>query len=127
MTNEKISAKENLSNRLKQEGYLEYVITTSLITLLTIFGVFMSHYSGNNFINETKGASTAMISINPEVKTIKIISTEKIDAKLYENKDISSVISATPNKTKTHIIKSDSNSNKLVNSSRKRAESMNLE
>ena len=53
MTNKKITIKEKLS-LLKHENNSDFLITTFIISLLTIIGVFMSHYNSDKFIGRIK-------------------------------------------------------------------------
>ena len=92
---EKILAKEKNSFRLKHKEDLDFVITTSLITLLTITGIFMSHYNKNTFMNGIKEIHPIVISTIPSNMAINAVSTKKIDNIFIENMNPSVFTSAT--------------------------------
>ena len=99
---EKILAKEKNSFRLKHKEDLDFVITTSLIILLTITGVFMSHYKKNSFMSGIKEFHPIVISAIPSNMAVNVAHTKKIDNIFIENMNPSVFIFATPNKVKTN-------------------------
>ena len=78
MLNKKDIQKEKILLLLKQKGNLEFLITTFFISLLTILGVFMSHYNCDKFIGRVKVYETVVTPVNPTDKVIGEVSNKAI-------------------------------------------------
>lgn len=74
MLNKKKSIKEKILLLLKQKGYLEFLITTFAILLLTILGIFTSHYNSDKFIGRIKVYETVVTPVNTTDKVVGEVS-----------------------------------------------------
>lgn len=64
MLNKKDLQKEKILLLLNQKGYLEFLITTLIISLLTITGVFISHYNSDKIIRRIRIIETVIEPTN---------------------------------------------------------------
>lgn len=55
MLNQKEYAKKEKTSQLKQKGDVEFFITIFIISLLTLLGIFTSHYNNDKFYSKNKG------------------------------------------------------------------------
>ena len=72
-------AKENVSFRLKHKENLDFIIITSLITLLTMMGIFMSHYNKNTFMGGIKQFHPIVISTFPSNMAVNVDVSKKFN------------------------------------------------
>jgi len=101
MLHKKRLLKKKETSILKQRESLEFLITTFLISLLTILGVFMSHHNKDKLFSENRGISTSVISNDSIYKKQGIVSINNIDAtfedKMVPDSDINETLSNTDN------------------------------
>ena len=70
MINKKDLSKKKILFLLNQKGNLEVLITTLAISLLTIAGIFTSHYNSDKFTGRIKVFETV---VTPKTSTDKFI------------------------------------------------------
>ena len=91
MLNERNLSIEKEPSILKQKRSFECLITISLITLLTLSGIFMSHYNNERFIGGNKGFNTLVTSTDPTDKALSEFSNIIITATFNEDMDPASI------------------------------------
>lgn len=103
MLHQKKLLKKKKTSILNQKEELEFLFTTILISLLTIMGIFMSHYNNDKLISENRGIITSVISTDSIYKGEDIVSTKKIDATFKENMSPDTYINETLFKTENSL------------------------
>ena len=94
----KILAKEKFSSSLKRKENLDFLITTTVIILLTIMGIFMSHYNQNKFMSGIKEIQPKVISTAPSNMAVNLGFTNKVETIFKVNTNTSIFIFATSKK-----------------------------
>ena len=99
MITKKILAKEEITKLFKQKWSLELLITTLLVSLLLITGVFVN-YRKDNFNRRIEIFSPLVFSSDPSYLGANVASSKKSDAIFGENMNTLVLIFATTNKIK---------------------------
>ena len=120
MITKKILAKEEITKLFKQKWSLELLITTLLVSLLLITGVFVN-YRKDNFNRRIEILSPLVFSSDPSYLGANLPPSKKSDTIFIENMNPPVLIFATPYKTKTI------NNQLITGIARKSAENRNRE